>query len=82
MKPLEREFHFYLAHQDELAQQYEGKFLVIVGTEVLGAYDDELEAVMETSKTHEIGTFLVQKCESELEIQVYHSRVSFDNAIA
>ncbi len=82
MKPLEREFHFYLAHQDELVQQYEGKFLVIVGTDVLGAYDDELEAIQQAVKTHEFGTFLIQKCEAELEIQAYHSRVSFDEAIA
>ena len=82
MKPLEREFHFYLAHQDELVQQYEGKFLVIVGTDVLGAYDDELEAIQHAVRTHEFGTFLIQKCEPELEIQAYHSRVSFDEAIA
>lgn len=82
MKPLEREFHFYLAHQDELVQQYEGKFLVIVGTDVLGAYNDELEAVKDSEKTHEFGTFLIQKCEPELEIQAYHSRVRFDDAIA
>ena len=63
MKPLEREFHFYLAHQDEQVQQYEGKFLVIVGTDILGAYDDELEAVKDAAKAHEFGTFLIQKCE-------------------
>ena len=82
MKPLEREFHFYLAHQDELVQQYDGKFLVIVGTTIQGAYDDELDAVKNASQTHEFGTFLIQKCEPELEIQAYHSRVSFDHAIA
>ena len=82
MKPLEREFHFYLAHQDELVQQYDGKFLVIVGTTIQGAYNDELEAVQDAAKTHEFGTFLIQKCEPELEIQAYHSRVSFDDAIA
>ena len=64
MKQLEREFHYYLAHQDELVQKYDGKYIVIKETEVLGAYDSEWEAVQETTKHgHELGTFFVQKCE-------------------
>lgn len=78
-KPLEQEFEYYLAHQDELVDEYSGKFIVIKGTEVLGAYDSELEAVEKTSKKHDLGTFLVQKCEpgSESYTQTYHSRVAF-----
>lgn len=76
---LKKEFNYYLKHQDELVKKYNGKFIVIKGTKVLGAYDTELEAVQETSKTKELGTFLVQKCESgnESYTQVYHSRVAF-----
>jgi len=78
MKPLEREFHYYLAHQNELVQKYNGKFIVIKGTTVLGAYDSEWEAVQETRKTHELGTFLVQKCElgEASYTQTYFSRVA------
>jgi hypothetical protein len=79
-KPLEREFEYYLKHQDELVKQYNGKFVVIKDDKVLGAYDDEVQAVKQTSQHHEMGTFLVQKCEpgTESYTQVFHSLVAFD----
>lgn len=79
-KPLEREFDYYLKNQAALVKNYNGKFVVIKGDEVIGAYDDELEAVKKTSEKHELGTFLVQKCEpgTESYTQVFHSLVAFD----
>lgn len=78
-KALEKEFEYYLAHQAELVEKFDGKFIVIKGNEVLGAYDSEIEAIKETMKEHELGTFLVQKCEEgeESYTQTFHSRVSF-----
>ena len=75
---LENEFKYYLEHQDELVKQYNGKFIVIKDLKVIGVYDSELEAIQKTSKKHELGTFLVQKCEpgNESYTQTYHSRVS------
>ena len=77
--PLVKEFKYYLDHQDELVKQYNGKFIVIKEGSVIGAFDSELEAVRETAKQHEMGTFLVQKCEpgSESYTQTYQSRVAF-----
>lgn len=79
MKPLEREFNFYLEHQDELVEKYNGKFIVVKNDEVLGAYNSMLEALQTTTKTHEMGTFLVQKCSpgSDDYTATYHSRVAF-----
>lgn len=76
---LEKEFKFYLDHQDELVEKYEGKFLVIIGKEVIGAFDSEDEAYFTTEKDHEPGTFLIQFCEKgdSSYTQVFHSRVSF-----
>ena len=76
---LGKEFNYYLEHQEELVKKYNGKFLVIKDCNVIGAYDSELEAVEKTAKEHELGTFLVQKCEpgSESYTQTYHSRVAF-----
>jgi hypothetical protein len=55
---------------------------VIQGTEVLGAYDEELEAVQEALKQGlEPGTFFVKKCEKDPEVQVFHSRVRVENVI-
>ena len=79
MATLEEEFNYYLRHQEELIRKYKGKFVVIKGDVVIGDYESELEAVEETSKQHELGTFLVQKCVpgSESYTHTYHSRVMF-----
>jgi hypothetical protein len=75
---LEKEFEYYLEHQDELVREYKGKFIVIKDSRVIGAFDSELEAVENTAKQYELGTFLVQKCEpgTDSYTQTYHSRVA------
>ena len=77
--PLEKEFRFYIEHQDEMVEKYDGKIIVIKDGAVLGAYDDELAAITETRKTHELGTFLVQRVSpgSAAYSQTFHSRVAF-----
>ena len=79
LKPLEEEFEWYKKHQDKLVLEYNGRVIVIKNQKVIGDYDNELEAVKETSKTEEMGTFLVQKCEpgSDNYTQTYNSRVYF-----
>jgi hypothetical protein len=78
-KLLEKEFQYYLDHQEELVKKYNKKFIVIKGGKVLGSYNSDLEAIQETTKEHKLGTFLVQKCEpgQNSYTQSYHSRVSF-----
>ena len=77
--PLQQEFEFYLAHQDEMVKKYDGKYIVIKNGEVLGEYDDELNAVTQTKKSYELGTFLVQKVsQGDADYtQTFHSRVVF-----
>ena len=79
MEKLEKEFNYYLENQDELVKNYNGKFVVIKDCNVIGAFDSELEAIEKVSEKHELGTFLVQKCEpgSESYSATYHSRVLF-----
>ena len=79
MENLEKEFKYYLEHQDELVKKFNGKFIVIKNREVIGVFDSELEAIEKTMEKHDLGTFLVQKCEpgSESYTQTYHSRVTF-----
>ena len=81
--PLKKEFEYYLAHQDELVKQYNGRFVVIKDQKVIGDYSDQLTAITETQKLHALGTFLVQKVEpgSEAYTQVFHSRASFEFAL-
>jgi hypothetical protein len=79
VQPLEVEFRYYLEHQDELVKKYDGRFVVIKDKQVIGVFDSELEAIEKTSEKHDLGTFLVQKCESGSGgyTQTYHSRVAF-----
>lgn len=76
---LDKEFEYYLAHQDEVVEKYNGKYVVIRDEQILGAYDDELTAITETQKSYKLGTFLVQKVSPGTEdyTQTFHSRVVF-----
>ena len=56
-----REFDYYLANQDALVEQFNGRVIVIKDCVVLGAYGSAIEAVLETQEQHELGTFLVQR---------------------
>jgi len=79
MYTLEKDFDFYLNHQDELVKKYNGKYIVIKNGEVLGSYESDIEAVEETTKMHELGTFLVQYCSpgDKSYTSHFHSRVVF-----
>lgn len=76
---LEKEFQFYLDNQEKLLKDYEGKFIVIIGNEVKGAYNSELEAFTESKKLFKSGTFLIQKCTvgEDDYTETFHSRVVF-----
>jgi len=78
VEQLKDEFKYYLDNQEELTKLYNGKFIVIKNRQVIGVYESELEAITETAKQHELGNFLVQKCEPGTSnyTQMYHSRVA------
>ena len=62
-----------------MVKDHDGKLVVIKDGVVLGVYDDELTAITETQKSHELGTFLVQKVSRGTAdyTQTFHSRVVF-----
>ena len=62
-KPLHREFRYFVEHQDELVRKYKGRVIAIKGEAVIGVFDTEIDAIRETEKEHELGTFIVQQCE-------------------
>ena len=76
---LEKEFKYYLANQKNLVEKYENKYLVIIGEEVVGAFDSDEEAYFDSVAKYEEGTFLIQFCElgETSYSQSFHSRVSF-----
>ena len=82
MQPsLKREFDYYLSNQDRLVAEYDGKCIVIKEQQIIGAYDDYRQAVVETIKQgHEVGTFLTQRVSpgSADYTGIFHSRVAFN----
>lgn len=76
---LDKEFKYYLDHQTELVEKYNGKFLVIKDEEIIGTYDSEDVAYFKTEENHSPGTYLIQFCEAgeDSYTQSYHSRVTF-----
>ena len=43
-------FDYYLAHQDDMIKLYDGKFIAIKGTRVLGAYDNQGDALRKQAR--------------------------------
>lgn len=58
---LDKEYRYFLKNKDKLINEYEGKFIVIVGEKVVGSYPSREEALKEASASHKLGTFLIQK---------------------
>ena len=63
---LEKEFQFFLANQKELVKKYDGKFLMILGNEVVGVFESTLEAYKQAKGKYLDGTFLIQRCSAAL----------------
>jgi Family of unknown function (DUF5678) len=76
---LKKEFEFYLKNQDELVKKYAGRYIVIKNDTVEGDYKTATEALEESKKKFEEGTFLIQLClpGKDAYTQTYHSRVTF-----
>ncbi|MDO8368376.1 MAG: hypothetical protein Q7T20_16360 [Saprospiraceae bacterium] len=74
---LEEEFQYYLDHQVDLSNKYPGKVLVIKGKTILGVFDDNLTAYNTTIKEHQVGSFLIQLCNSgnQAYTATYHSAI-------
>ena len=64
---LHNEFEYYLAHQEELISQYEGRYIVLKDNKVLGDYSSRIEAYKETKKHHALGTFIIQLCAADID---------------
>jgi len=58
-----KELDYFISNQNKLVKKYYKKTLVIKGEDIIGIYDTPLEAYLETQKNHELGTFLIQRCE-------------------
>lgn len=74
---LEKEYEYFLSIIESLLKEHLNEFVVIKDKKIIGFFKTEADA-LEAMVSHEIGTFLVQKCLPEIEvIQKFHSRVIF-----
>jgi hypothetical protein len=78
---LEKEFQYYLDHQDLLVKSHYGRYIVIKDEKVLGDFGTEVEAIIYSKDklNLKLGSFLVQHClpGEENYTQFFHSRVMF-----
>lgn len=59
--PFKKEYEYYLKIREGLAEKYDGKFVAIKNGEVLGVFDDYLQAANTVYVAHEKGTVLMQE---------------------
>ena len=58
----EDQFTYYLNHQADLTEKYDGKFLIIRQSAVAGVFNSSFEAYKEISDKYLDGDFLLQRC--------------------
>jgi hypothetical protein len=76
---LEKEFKYYVAHQNALVKKYRDKFLVIRGERVVDTYDTFEDALLTSQKKYKLGTFLIHLCQPGADnyTRRFPSRVKF-----
>ena len=60
---LTKEFNYYQRNKDAICDQYEGRYIVIVGEQIIGSYVTQKSAIYETMKHHKLGEFMVKLVE-------------------
>jgi|GEM_PF-2764201 len=54
------EIEYYKSNRKEFLQQYNGKYLLIKGQQVIGVFNSNTEAQAEGASLHEVGTFIIE----------------------
>ena len=62
-----KEHEYFLEIREELAQEHDGKLVAIKGQQVLGVFDDYMQAANAVYVAHEKGTVLMQKISRDLD---------------
>ena len=69
------EHQCYIKCREEFLRKYLGKYVVIKGEILLGVYDNEYDAVNETIKSHDLGSFLVRQVVAEPRVAKVRARL-------
>ena len=59
------DYDWFLANYEGLFEQYGVSYLAIKNCTVLGSYNSYEEAIRETEKKEELGSFIVQYCNGD-----------------
>ncbi len=57
-----QELNFFVDNQERLVQQYGGKVLTIKGEEVVGVFNNTVEAYLQLKKENKLGEVMIQSC--------------------
>lgn len=75
---LDVEYKYFTDNHEILYKMYPNKFVLIVGDNVLGAFDSFSDAIKKAiSDKLRPGEFFIDQCKGEITPQVFHSRVRF-----
>ena len=74
-------FDYYVANQDEIVARYDGKYILIVNCEVVGAYDTLDEGYFAALMHYKPGQFMLHKCGSGVKNYTRVSISSWANSV-
>lgn len=74
---LDKNYEFFIKHRKELCDKYLNKYVIIKDEKIVGTYET-FEEALEKAKDIEAGTYIIQKCEENEEVQTFHTRVRFN----
>lgn len=60
-----KDFDFFISNYDELYKKYGHKFIAIQFEQIIGVYETEIAAIEDVTKSHPLGTFIVQECNGD-----------------
>ena len=64
------EFEYYQKYKQYFVDNYEGRYIVLVGKKFLGSYPTQMKAIKAARKKHELGTFLVKYVRQHDPVQI------------
>ncbi len=73
MRPLEKEYRYFIKIMDDLADKHgAGNYVAIKGHDILGVYPSYEEAARFLYQEHEQGTILLQRIEESIDAMTVH----------
>ena len=61
MDAIQQDINYYKTNRKDFITAYAGQHIVIKGATVIGTYKSNTEALAETLKLHELGSFIIER---------------------